>query len=98
MDDKLKFFGQYLGQKVAKETEFPKSPTINTTVVLCREWVEFYHLELKNPYKMSEEDLALFAKNKNVVAIDFMRSLGYAQQFIEWSIDELVSKGWVKLI
>jgi hypothetical protein len=47
---------------------------------------------------MSEVDLALFAKNKNVAAIDFLRSLGYAQQFMGWSIEELVQKGWVRLI
>ena len=98
MSDKIKFFGQYLEQKVAKETKYPKSPIINTTVVFYCEWVEFYHLELKDPSKISNEDLALFAKNDNVVAIDFLRSIGYAQQFMQYSIEDLVKLGWVKLI
>jgi hypothetical protein len=98
MSDKIKFFGQYLEQKVAKETKHPKSPIINTTVVLYCEWVEFYHLELKDPSEISYEDLVLFSKNLNVVAADFLRSIGYAQQFMHYSIDDLVKLGWVKLI
>ena len=98
MDGKIKFFGQYFGQVVAKERNAPDSPPINVTKVLFLNRVNNYHLELKDPSKVSNEDLALFAKNDNVAGIDFLRSRGYAQQFMQYSIDDLVKLGWVKLI
>lgn len=98
MEDKVKFFGQYLEQKVAKETEYPGSPIINTTVVLNWDLIKYYHLELKHPRKATNDEFLLYQKNTAVAAIDFLRSLGYAQPFMGYSIDDLVKLGWVKLI
>lgn len=98
MEDKIKFFGQYLQQKVAKDTECPGSPIINTTAIWIWGLIKDYHLELKDPSKISEDDLSIIDKNKGVVNIDILRSLGYAQPFMQYSIEDLVKLGWVKLI
>lgn len=100
MEDKIKFFGQYLQQIVAKETKYPNFQKKNTTNVLLINQLSNYHLELKNPDEISKDDydLDIIAKNKGVASIDSLRSLGYAQPFMNYSIEDLVKLGWVKLI
>lgn len=54
--NKIKFFGLYVYQHVAKESKFPKSPTIKSYSVLGMDATSFYHLELKPLESISDED------------------------------------------
>lgn len=130
MDVKSRFFAQYWGLIVAKETKYPKSPTINTTTVLLINELSNYHLELKPLSKITDEDAIVVAKifgmkedfefigkmlcttmfdnsdsesetvifNSNAKAVDYLRSKGYALPFMEYSVEDLVSFGWVRLV
>ena len=130
MDVKSRFFAQYWGLIVAKETKYPKSPTINTTTVLLINELSNYHLELKPLSKITDEDAIVVSKifgmkedfefigkilcttmfdnwdsesetvifNSNAKAVDYLRSKGYALPFMEYSVEDLVSFGWVRLV
>ena len=128
IDVKCRFFAQYWGQKVAKETNYPNSPTINTSTALILNELENYHLELKPLSKITEEDAFEVAsiisnsihdsKSKELVSyykedilkdpevlchasyttVDYVRSRGYALPFMEYSLEDLISLGWVRFI
>ena len=103
---KCRFFGQYFEQIVAKETKYPNSPTINTTTVLLINELSNYHLELKPTSKITvleRKELNKLTSDKSVVEYlrikkDFLRSKGYAVPFMEYSVEDLVSFGWVQLV
>ena len=122
---KCRFFGQYLEQIIAKETKYPKSPTINVTTVLILNDISKYHLELKNISKITDEDANILIPfvsmnfssryteeyireqiKKDIIDIrnvsakfyDILRSKGYALPFLEYSVEDLVSFGWVRLV
>lgn len=103
---KCRFFGQYFEQIIAKETKYPNSPTINTTTVLLINELSNYHLELKPTSKITvleRKELNKLTSDKSVgeyfrIEKDFLRSKGYAVPFMEYSVDDLVSFGWVRLV
>jgi hypothetical protein len=122
---KCRFFGQYLEQIVAKETGYPKSPTINVTTVLLINDISKYHLELKTLSKITDEDAntlipfvsmnfssryteeyireqikkdIIDVRNVSAKFYDILRFKGYALPFLEYSIEDLVSFGWVRLV
>ena len=107
---KCRFFGQYLEQIIAKETKYPNSPTINTTTVLILNKSSNYHLELKeinseNLKFQVEIDLSM---TKNQIfsrieedslereSVDYFRNNGFAIPFENYSVEDLISLGWVR--
>jgi predicted Ser/Thr protein kinase len=44
----------------------------------------------------SESETVIF--NSNAKAVDYLRSKGYALPFMEYSVEDLVSFGWVRLV
>jgi hypothetical protein len=121
---KCRFFGQYLEQIIAKETN-SKSPTINVTRVLLTNDVSKYHLELKTLSKITDEDAnslipfvsmnfssryteeyireqikkdIIDVRNVSAKFYDILRSKGYALPFLGYSVEDLVSFGWVRLV
>jgi hypothetical protein len=44
----------------------------------------------------SETETVLY--NSNAKAVDYLRSKGYALPFMEYSVDDLISFGWVRLV
>ncbi|SNA84019.1 hypothetical protein [Flavobacterium psychrophilum] len=145
---KSRFFAQYWGQIVAKETKYPNSPTINTTTVFLINGLSNYFLELKSLSNYTKEDsieveriwrasdtrVEAYFKNSypNTVyddrelvgrslikywleecklnfenridprtiqhITDYLRSKRYAVPFLEYSVEDLVSFGWVQLL
>ena len=50
--------------------------------------------KMKGDY--SEEETFIY--NQNAKAVDYLRSKGYALPFMEYSVDDLVKFGWVRLV
>jgi hypothetical protein len=88
--EKIRFFGLYLEQRVAKEIKYPNSPAINVTTVLEIEKIDEYFLELKKLKLINQKD------NQNIN--DYLRVKGFAVPFKGYSVNHLVKIGWVKLI
>lgn len=49
---------------------------------------------------INEDEVPFFIQPQdcNAMQIDFLRSKGYAVPFMEYSVDELISLGWMRLV
>lgn len=97
LENKVKFFAQYWGQKCGKNKygnlSVNKSNILNIT-----------HLELKPLSHITDEDAinlgygySSHLKSNLDRNIDQLRKLGFAVNWMDLSVEDLVKYGWVKL-
>lgn len=100
LENKVKFFAQYWGQKVMTngrslfEVSYLDEPRDNE------------YLELKNIDHITDEEVDMLGfddVNHFFIAGDVnnmkdeLRLLGFAVEWAGWSVEELISFGWIKL-
>lgn len=102
LENKIKFFAQYILQNVAKETKYPDSPTIRPITVfrIGFDYVSFYHLELKSIEEISDSDMELIfsidGQHPTKTAVDFlMENLSSYNAFdVSIIIDNIRANGY----
>lgn len=95
--NKEKFFALYWGQKVAKKLG---SINLDVAYVMYHCNVEDYYLELKfEPTKEEKEILnfELTPEDYNIF-VDRMRYNGFAREYGDLQIEDLIKYNWIKLI
>lgn len=110
---KMKLQGYHLDENFYNKTKVELSESTNPNPflelknlqnILDTELVEiipFTNIQFSSRYSdeyvISEIRKALLAEKIPAILYDFLRSKGYALPFMEYSVDKLVSLGWVRL-
>lgn len=107
LENKAKFFAQYWGQKLlavtVNENDFRQK--IGNTY-MGKYHVEMCHVELKDIDNITDEHAVMlgfenasdfFIDGSTYAMIDDLRLLGYAVDWSDLSVDEMIDFGWIKL-
>lgn len=104
LKNKKKFFAQYYGQEVAN-IQYPfDEGYVGEVNGLSIDSID--HLELKNIDHITDEEAEMlgfddvnhfFIRGSVDSMKDELRLLGFAVEWAGWTVDELISFGWVKL-
>lgn len=108
-DVRSRFFAQYFGVRVFQNDLNKRYdyPTYKYPMTIEREFKDqvIEYLELKPLSKITDEDREYCVsigdgriyKNFQQNQVDFLRSKGYAIPFMNFSVEDLVSFGWMQL-
>ncbi|MDQ1855729.1 hypothetical protein [Chryseobacterium sp. WLY505] len=106
LENKAKFFAQYFGQEVAKCNTGPSNICHIQHYTLGMGNPQRFHLELKNIDHITDEEAEMlgfddvnhFFISGSVDSMkDELRLLGFAVEWAGWTVEELISFGWIKL-
>ncbi|MCT4024378.1 hypothetical protein HZP91_15305 [Elizabethkingia anophelis] len=107
LENKAMFFAQYWGQKIMIWGESELFPPQKVGVSYMTKYgVSNRKLELKNIDDITDKEAEMlgfdnaahFFSSGSVYSMkDELRRLGFAVEWSEWSVDELINFGWVKL-
>lgn len=101
LENKAKFFGNYLGQEIAFDKAGFKALVYDA---IKPSWIESFYLELKPLSHITDEDAINLGygyvshlKSNLDRNIDQLRNLGYALPWMDLSVEDLIEYGWIKL-
>jgi hypothetical protein len=112
-EEKAQFFAQYWGQKVFREHPNPKCNDYVDIDSISEYELNIGYLLLKPLSMISDEDakkleylngshfIGCYNQQEQLIdydEADYLRSKGYALPFRNYTVDQLIEKGWVKLI
>lgn len=109
-DIKCRFFAQYFGQEVAFIPSYPNgNDLIKAKVSLIKEiqYLQLKEINAKNLKFNVEADLLMtknhiYSRNNDDTfernEVDYLRKNGFAIPFEEYSVNDLISFGWLKVV